>query len=757
MEEFLSLRRLTVGYPDRIVLQNIDLQIARGEILSVIGPNGAGKSTLLRSISGQLPLLGGAVVMQGEDLQQCSAVERARKTAVVLTEHIRPEYMTCREVVSAGRYPYTGRMGILQPQDKEIVEQAMARMKVTELAERDFNAISDGQKQRVLVARAIAQDTPVLLLDEPTSYLDIRYRTELMETLKDLAREGRTILMSLHEIELALEISDRILCVLEGQDVYCGSPREILEQDRLRDLFGMTEDMYGKLFGEKKRQICGTSPSAEPVRSADSGSAQDHTFYTNRSCRYFPCHKGADQDNFNCLFCYCPLYTMGPDCGGNFRYTAKGVKDCTGCLIPHRRENYTLITEKLRARNRAASSESAESVPVQPDAASAAGQDQPDAAFMAAAQDQLHATSLEQAIAGITAPSEEIYRLVRHDLSELAMPPGSLGKIETTAARMAAIQKRRRPRAEKRRIVVLCADNGVVEENVSSAPQEVTARQAVNMTKGLTGMSSIAAHRGDEVQVVDLGIATPYECPEVLNRRIRSGTENIAKGPAMTRAEAEKAVMTGISLAGQAYLEHVDIIGVGEMGIGNTTTSAAVISVLTGKEPSQVTGFGGGITEEAYLHKVKCVQRALEVNHPDPGDPVDVLTKVGGLDLAAMCGVFLGCAKYGIPAVIDGVISAAAALCAARLCPESRKFMFPSHQSVEPGYMAAMEALGMEPWFKLNMRLGEGSGCTMSFAVMEAACAILDRMATFDGAGIDDGYLDEIRKIEEEKQSGEEE
>ena len=293
MEEFLSLRRLTVGYPDRTVLQNIDLQIAPGEILTVIGPNGAGKSTLLKSISGQLALLGGSVVMQGEDLQQCSAVDRARKMAVVLTEHIRPEYMTCREVVSAGRYPYTGRMGILQPRDKEITEQAMARMKVTELAERDFNAISDGQKQRVLVARAIAQDTPVLLLDEPTSYLDIRYRTELMEILQELAKEGRTILMSLHEIELALEVSDRILCVQEGQEACCGSPREILEQDRIRDLFGMSEEMYGKLFGEKKRQIC-----AESGRSDTAGVSEDHTFFTNRSCRLrrkFPLYRQGRQ------------------------------------------------------------------------------------------------------------------------------------------------------------------------------------------------------------------------------------------------------------------------------------------------------------------------------------------------------------------------------------------------------------------------------------------------------------------------------
>ena len=354
-------------------------------------------------------------------------------------------------------------------------------------------------------------------------------------------------------------------------------------------------------------------------------------------------------------------------------------------------------------------------------------------------------------ITEIQSPSGEILDLVRGDLSRLAMPPGSLGKIETTAARMAAIQKRRRPRAAKRRIIVLCADNGVVDENVSSAPREVTARQAVNMTKGLTGMSSIAAQRGDEVQVVDMGIATPYECAQILNRRIRCGTDNIVKGPAMTMEEAEKAVMTGVSLAGQASKEHVDIVGVGEMGIGNTTTSAAVISVLTGAEPAKVTGFGGGITQQAYLRKVQCVQRAIDVNKPDADVPTDVLAKVGGFDLAAMCGVFLGCAKYGIPAVIDGVISAAAALCAVRMCPACRDYLFPSHQSVEPGYMAAMEALGIEPWFKLDMRLGEGSGCTMSFAVMEAACAILERMATFEKAGIDDSYLEEIREAEKKE------
>ena len=321
MERFLHLHGLSVGYPTRKVLENIELEIEKGEILTLIGPNGAGKSTLLKSISGQLPLLAGSVLMQGQDLAKCDAKERARRIAVVLTEAVRPEYMTCREVCAAGRYPYTGRMGILRKEDEEAVDRAMARMKVEDLAERDFGAISDGQKQRVLVARALAQETPVLLMDEPTSYLDIRYRTELMETLRGLAAEGKTILMSLHEIDLALEVSDRLLCVKEGGEVFCGTPQEVLTGERIRDLFDMPVGMYEKLFKEKAGQAALTQ--------------QDHTFFANRSCKYFPCHKTEDTDNFNCLFCYCPLYGMGPDCGGHFRYTKKGVKDCTGCLVPH--------------------------------------------------------------------------------------------------------------------------------------------------------------------------------------------------------------------------------------------------------------------------------------------------------------------------------------------------------------------------------------------------------------------------------------
>ena len=725
MERFLHLHGLSVGYPTRKVLENIELEIEKGEILTLIGPNGAGKSTLLKSISGQLPLLAGSVMMQGQDLAKCDAKERARKMAVVLTEAIRPEYMTCREVCAAGRYPYTGRMGILRREDEDAVDRAMARMKVEDLAERDFGAISDGQKQRVLVARALAQETPVLLMDEPTSYLDIRYRTELMETLRGLAAEGKTILMSLHEIDLALEVSDRLLCVKEGGEVFCGTPQEVLTGERIRDLFDMPAGMYEKLFKEKADQAALTQ--------------QDHTFFANRSCKYFPCHKTEDTDNFNCLFCYCPLYGMGPDCGGHFRYTKKGVKDCTGCLVPHKRENYPLIMEKLRARNRSGQTDAALENHGDP-----GKKETPDISEILTTVNS--AEPLADCIRGITPPDAEIARLVRDDLDNLAMPPGSLGKIETAAVRMAAITGRRKPRAERRRIVVLCADNGLVEEGIGSAPQEVTAAQAVNMTRGLTGMSSIAGYRGDQVQVADIGIATDYHCDKVLPLNVRKGTANIVKGPAMTRDEAERAIRIGIGLAGQASRDNVDIVGVGEMGIGNTTTSAAVISVLTKRTAEDVTGLGGGITEDAFRHKVECVRRAVTVNSPDPEDPVDVLAKVGGLDLAAMCGVFLGCARYRIPVVIDGLISAAAALCAVRLCPDCRLYMFPSHESAEKGYRIAMEAVGIEPWFKLDMRLGEGSGCTMAFGVMEAACAVLDRMATFEKAGIDDSYLDKLRQ-----------
>lgn len=329
--------------------------------------------------------------------------------------------------------------------------------------------------------------------------------------------------------------------------------------------------------------------------------------------------------------------------------------------------------------------------------------------------------------------------------AELAKPPGSLGKLEDIAIRLAGITGKVCSRIEKTRIIVLCADNGVAEEGVASAPQSVTAAQAVNMTRRLTGMSALAKHFGDDVMVVDMGIACPYHCPDILDRSLGKGTANLHREPAMSREQAVKAILTGIELAETAKKDGIQAVGVGEMGIGNTTTTSAVLAALTGVEAEKVTGRGGGINDESFLKKKRTIQEALELHRPDRNDVIDVLRKVGGFDIAAMCGVFLGAARYRIPVVIDGFISIVAALCAARLCERAKDYFFPSHASYEIGFMLAAEELKLEPWLLMGMRLGEGSGCPLAFRIMDAACCIMNDMATFAEASIDDGYLDEIR------------
>ncbi len=352
---------------------------------------------------------------------------------------------------------------------------------------------------------------------------------------------------------------------------------------------------------------------------------------------------------------------------------------------------------------------------------------------------------LSETIAKIAPLFPEAVEAARRRQEKLAKPPGSLGKLEDVAVRLAGITGELKYLPDKRRIIVLCADNGIVEEGIGSAPRTVTAAQASNMTRYRTGMSSMAKAFGDEVQVVDVGIADPYDAPEVVNCRIAPGTRNFLHGPAMTREEAEQAILVGVRMAEKAKEDGVKLIGVGEMGIGNTTTSAAVLCALTGLPVESVTGRGGGITDAGFEKKKRVIRDGLALNCPDPADPVDVLAKVGGLDLCAMCGVFLGAAAMRLPVVIDGLISACAALCARRLCPVSAEFMFPSHASYEIGYRIAAEELGISPWLQLDMRLGEGSGCPIAFRIIEAACAFTANMVSFDEAAIDDSYLDEIR------------
>ena len=327
--------------------------------------------------------------------------------------------------------------------------------------------------------------------------------------------------------------------------------------------------------------------------------------------------------------------------------------------------------------------------------------------------------------------------------ARLAKPPGSLGRLEEISIQLAGITGHVHNALNKKQLLVFAADNGVVAEGVSSAPQSVTKQQTINLMRGKTGAAVLAKHFGCGLTVCDVGVNADIYESAVLNRKIAYGTQNICTGPAMTREQTLQAILTGAEIARTV---DADVIGVGKMGIGNTTTSSAVLAVLLGADVEAVTGRGGGITEESFRKKKAVIRTAIEVNRPDRDDVVGVLSKVGGFDLAAMCGAFLGAAAARRPAVIDGLISAAAALCAVRLCPNVRGYLVPSHASFEIGYRLAMEAMDLRPLFDLGMRLGEGSGCPLAFQVLDAACAVINDMATFDEAGINDDYLDEIRR-----------
>ena len=331
----------------------------------------------------------------------------------------------------------------------------------------------------------------------------------------------------------------------------------------------------------------------------------------------------------------------------------------------------------------------------------------------------------------------------RERQAQLAKPPGSLGRLEDLSVQLAGITGTVHNKIEKKHLLVFAADNGVVAEGVSSAPQSVTLMQTINLTRAKTGASTLCKHFGCGITVCDVGVNADIKEPKVLNRKIAYGTQNIVNGPAMSREQAMQAIMTGIELAQGT---DADVIGIGEMGIGNTTTSSAVLSVLLDADVDAVTGRGGGITDASFLKKKQVIKDAIAINNPDKNDVVDVLAKVGGFDIAAMCGAFLGCAATRRPVVIDGFISAVAALCAYKRCPNSVQYFVPSHASYEIGYRLAMDAMDLQPMFLLGMRLGEGSGCPLAFEILDAACAIINDMATFDQAGIDDGYLDEIRE-----------
>ena len=345
----------------------------------------------------------------------------------------------------------------------------------------------------------------------------------------------------------------------------------------------------------------------------------------------------------------------------------------------------------------------------------------------------------------ITPPDAGAIEAARARQDSLAKPPHSLGKLEDISVKLAGVTGQIFNKVDRRRVLIFASDNGIAHEGVASAPQSVTLSQTINFTRGLTGVAVLAKHFGAELDVMDVGIDADFTQPGVRDCKIAHGTRNFAREPAMTREECLRAMEIGVEAANRAADDGMEVIGIGEMGIGNTSTSSAVLSALLDLTATETVSRGAGINDESYRRKVRLIDEAIARYAPDPKDPVDVISKVGGFDIAAMCGAFLGAAAERLPVVIDGFISAVAALCAFRLCPLSAGFMFPSHASREKGYMLAMDAMGLAPMLNLDMRLGEGSGCPIAFEVMAAAESVIQNMATFEEAAIDDGYLAEIR------------
>ena len=342
-------------------------------------------------------------------------------------------------------------------------------------------------------------------------------------------------------------------------------------------------------------------------------------------------------------------------------------------------------------------------------------------------------------------PCQEAMATTRSRLDNLAKPPGSLGELEEIAVRLSGISGQTFYDLSKRCIIVFASDNGVVEDNVSLAPQGVTFALAMGFISGKTGCAVLARQFGADVIVVDVGINSDISHPFMLNRKIRNSTQNMSRGPAMSRDEAITAISIGFETAVEAANKGHTLFGIGEIGIGNTTTSAAVLCALCGILPEQATGRGAGLSAVSYNNKIEAIERSLTINSPNMLDPIDVLSKVGGFDIAAMAGAYLGAAHIGVPVVVDGLISMTAALVAYRLNPLVKDFMFASHKSCEPGYKIAAEYIGLLPCLNLNMRLGEGSGCPLMFAIMDAACAIVREMGTFEEVCIDTSYVEAVK------------
>ncbi len=345
--------------------------------------------------------------------------------------------------------------------------------------------------------------------------------------------------------------------------------------------------------------------------------------------------------------------------------------------------------------------------------------------------------SIPALLTAALAPADEAARAAAHARwASCAHPLGGLGLLETMLEDAAALTGSADLSFDKRAVLVLCADNGVVAQGVTQTGPEATAAVARGIAAGKSAVCRMAALARCAVVPVDMGILDFVPTPGVRSRRIGNGTADITCGPAMTRAAAEKAVLTGAALVGEMAADGVRLLATGEMGIGNTTTSSAVVCSILSAKPEYFTGRGAGLSDAGLARKVAAVQKALEVNRPDPADPIDVLAKVGGYDLAGLCGVFLGGAAYRVPVLADGLISTAAALCAVRLCPGAAKAVFASHVSAEPAGQAVLDALGKRPLITAGMHLGEGTGAVAAIPLWDMALAVYAESYSFAECGV---------------------
>ncbi|NLZ53167.1 MAG: nicotinate-nucleotide--dimethylbenzimidazole phosphoribosyltransferase [Thermoanaerobacteraceae bacterium] len=331
----------------------------------------------------------------------------------------------------------------------------------------------------------------------------------------------------------------------------------------------------------------------------------------------------------------------------------------------------------------------------------------------------------------------DVMKKTQNRLDELTKPPGSLGVLEDIAKQIAGITGHVIPELPKKAAILMAGDHGIVKEGVAPFPQEVTSQMVLNFVNGGAAMSVLTRHENAKLYVVDVGVATDLpDVPNIIKRKVAYGTKNMAEGPAMTKAETVRAIEVGIEITEEVINDGAGLIAIGEMGIGNTSPSTAIIATYSGLSVKEVVGRGTGVDDERLKIKIAAIEKALKVNKPDTSNPIDVLAKVGGLEIAGLTGVILACAANRVPVIIDGFISGAAAIIASEIAPLAKNYMLGSHLSEEPGHKVMLDFLRIKPMLMMNMRLGEGTGAALAMNLVDASLKILKEMATFGEAGI---------------------